>query len=180
MATYIQQAADEYITAHEKSSKLNLNDNGVKNLSLPCSENDHSRIASTNGTTCVTTTRTRVQRQTLSGVPVELLLRIADFLPPSSQAVLSLVNKTIFQKFGNQFLYPLYNTPRPQPIIEMSLRSPVKICDTEWEKCQILLDRDSKNTIYCFYCKEIHTPSQTEIVEKQKNNYRRRRQKPRK
>ncbi|KAN0093496.1 hypothetical protein V8E51_016680 [Hyaloscypha variabilis] len=146
MATHIQQAADEYITVYEESRKLNLNDDGVKNLSsiyprvssefltyifvfnnaYTILEDNHDKTTPTNETTCVTTTRTRVQRQTLSGVPVELLLRIADFLPPSSQAILSLVNKTIFQKLGNQFLYLLYNTPRPQPIIEISLRSPVR------------------------------------------------------
>jgi hypothetical protein len=118
-------------------------------------EDNHDKTTPTNETTCITTTRTKIQRQPLGGVPPELLLRTADILPLSSQAVLSLVNRTISQKLGNQFRYPLYKTPRPQPIIEISLRSPVKRCKNEWKKFQVLLDRDSKKTIYSFYCKEI-------------------------
>ncbi|PVH72262.1 hypothetical protein DL98DRAFT_596176 [Cadophora sp. DSE1049] len=110
----------------------------------------------------------RQQRQRgpkkLFELPAEVLLVITDHLPTSSAAALLLCCHAFSQKLGNKKILQINRAPwvpytewfrssreRPSP-------SPEEI---ERQAFLQLLDRDSFETVYCYFCKKLHRPELT-------------------
>lgn len=95
----------------------------------------------------------------LNGLPAELLREIADFLPMSSAAALTLSCRYMYIQLGATYL---------ERINEQSLTPFIHWFDTidkvpeptpeqqERESFLVLLSQDLHEEIYCYYCKKIH------------------------
>ncbi|KAN0114688.1 hypothetical protein V8E51_004232 [Hyaloscypha variabilis] len=100
----------------------------------------------------------------LQGIPAELLQNIARYLSLSSSAALALSSRFILAKLGNTYFVQLKEETLP-PVTSCSgtggptpRLSPLQ---QEREDFLILLDRDLRDTIYCYYCRTIHDPMDT-------------------
>ncbi len=100
----------------------------------------------------------------MNGLPAEILRHIAAYLPLSSAAALTLSSRFILAKLGTVCFAGL--TKDYLPLIQNKYRTHGAIPQPlppqpEREIFLILLDRDLKETIYCYYCKIIHDPTET-------------------
>jgi hypothetical protein len=101
----------------------------------------------------------------LQDLPTELLQYIASLLPLSSAAILALSSRSMLAKLGTSYFTQLKKETLP-PVESFSgtcgppdprLSPPQQ----EREDFLVLLDRDLRDTIYCYYCREIHDPMKT-------------------
>lgn len=94
----------------------------------------------------------------------EILHTITSFLPTSSSAALCLVSRTMLWKLGTSFFREL-NKEVPKTVETFSyhmIDPPVMTPgQQQYEEFLLLLDRDSMDFIYCYYCKKLHCPSRT-------------------
>jgi hypothetical protein len=92
----------------------------------------------------------------LQDLPTELLQYIASLLPLSSAAILALSSRSMLAKLGASYFIQLKKDTLP----------PVESCfgtygpdprlsppQQEREDFLVLLDRDLRDTIYCYYCR---------------------------
>jgi hypothetical protein len=102
----------------------------------------------------------------LHGFPTELLQYIAStFLPLTSAAALALSSRFILAKLGTGYFTQLKKAS-PLPTVTSRSRSyepapTLSQPQQELEDFLILLDRDIRDTIYCYYCRTIHDPMKT-------------------
>lgn len=82
----------------------------------------------------------RKARRSLSSLPVEILLHIVDFLPPSSAACLVLCSRDLFTIFGCRFLH--------------SLRAPNAV--REKRRFLVALQKDLPDWLLCYPCSVFH------------------------
>jgi hypothetical protein len=105
----------------------------------------------------------------LHGLPTELLQYITStFLPLTSAAALALSSRFILAKLGTGYFTQLKKASPLPPVTSRSRRRrSYKLAPTlsqpqqELEDFLILLDRDIRDTIYCYYCRTIHDPMKT-------------------
>jgi hypothetical protein len=108
----------------------------------------------------------------LHGLPTELLQYIASmFLPLSSAASLALSSRFILTKLGTNYFTQLKKASPLPPVTRCygtnELGGPngpaprLTLPEQELENFLILLDRDIRDTIYCYYCRTIHDPMKT-------------------
>jgi hypothetical protein len=100
----------------------------------------------------------------LQDLPTELLQYIASHLPLSSAAVLTLSSQSMVAQLGTSYFNQLKK--ETLPLVERdfgfcgsfpTLSPPQQ----EREDFLVLLDRDLRDTIYCYNCREIHDPMKT-------------------
>ena len=102
----------------------------------------------------------------LEKLPPELLLDIIDYLPAPSVACLTLSSIPLMLKLGTK-RFTSMTAKRPAQIkYAFLLRDqrdlPVFTTDgREYEAFLQLLDKDSPDAIYCFYCNSLHSPMAT-------------------
>jgi hypothetical protein len=105
----------------------------------------------------------------LQGLPTEILQYIAStLLPLPSAAALALSSRFILAKLGTGYFTQLKKgSPLPPvtPRIKFSKSNDpaprLSQPQQELEDFLILLDRDIRDTIYCYYCRKIHDPMKT-------------------
>ena len=95
----------------------------------------------------------------LFDLPAEVLLVITDSLPTSSAAALLLCCRTILNKLGNKKILQI-NSALAEPYTEWFSSSRETTSpspeDSERQTFLELLDRDSSELIYCYFCKKLH------------------------
>jgi hypothetical protein len=97
-------------------------------------------------------------RLSLHGLPTEVLVRVARYLPAASEASLVLTCRVILWKLGDlswsEIAMDDYNPQHYQDWGRYSHRP-------ERGRFLQLLDRDLPHLINCYYCKVLHTPEKT-------------------
>jgi hypothetical protein len=102
----------------------------------------------------------------LEKLPPELLLDIIDYLPAPSVACLTLSSIPLMLKLGTKRFTSMTANRPAQIKYAFLLRDqrdlPVLTTDgREYEAFLQLLDKDSPDAIYCFYCNSLHSPMAT-------------------
>ncbi|KAN0093497.1 hypothetical protein V8E51_016681 [Hyaloscypha variabilis] len=109
----------------------------------------------------------RREQTPLEKLPPEMLLSIIDYLPAPSVACLTLSSIPLMFKLGTKRFTTTMAAKRPVKIkYAFLLRDqrdlPVLTTDgREHEAFLQLLDKDSRDSIYCFYCNSLHSPMAT-------------------
>lgn len=122
-----------------------------------------------------------IYHNTLSNLPAEILHIIAEYLPVSSRAILSLCSKEIRLRLGPKYheaniQKTLESCTRPDSPIQnftkmywtyqqmyWSCYGPPKL--PEFKMFLFLLARDSPNSIFCFRCGRLHSPRRSDKVQ---------------
>jgi hypothetical protein len=99
-------------------------------------------------------------------LPSEMLIIVAEHLPTSSAAAMTITCKLVYIKLGTRFLKEI-SKDIPPPPFDFSFLQPVERVPAltppqqEREDFLAMLDRDSLSLIYCYYCKKLHDPKKT-------------------
>jgi hypothetical protein len=110
----------------------------------------------------------RREQTPLEKLPPEMLLSIIDYLPAPSVACLTVSSIPLMFKLGTKRFITTMAAKRPVKIKYAFLlrdqqdRYGLTTDGREYEAFLQLLDKDSPDAIYCFYCNSLHSPMATQ------------------
>ncbi|KUJ24675.1 uncharacterized protein LY89DRAFT_776742 [Mollisia scopiformis] len=105
-----------------------------------------------------------ISRVSLYELPAEVLMIIGELLGPVSASSLALCNRTVLWKLGNRHFKRLARDhPLNYPILDSrrAVNNAVTRTRSNLERLLKMLDKESKDVIYCYYCKRLHRPEHT-------------------
>lgn len=101
--------------------------------------------------------------KSLPGLPVELLVRILEYLPLSSAALLSLCSQSLWRNLGSNHFELLRRGRRCIDPRTFMPRFVFTEDEEQRNKFFLLLERDSKEMVFCYFCQKLHRPSEQYI-----------------